>query len=219
MRYLWSVISALYLSKIRGYYRLQRFLDNVTVQLIPASVYASTKKLNLGSSNRPIPNYINVDVLEERNPDIVCDVSRLDFASSDEFDLVRASHILEHFYAEEAPRILAEWRRVLKTGGYLVLCVPNWQAIAWRTILRPSEYDLEEATDKPRWINGIFALDLPPEFRHKVIFTKRSLSKLLTESGFQVVGVLNYRKEHPFALGIEDDSCNAFSLNLVAVKR
>jgi hypothetical protein len=34
-----------------------------------------------------------------------------------------------------------------------------------------------------------------------------------------VLGIMNYRKEHPFTLGIVDDSCNAFSLNVAAVKR
>jgi predicted SAM-dependent methyltransferase len=173
----------------------------------------------LGSSNRLLPTYINIDALPEHSPDIVCDVSRLTFARDNEYDLVRASHILEHFAFEQLAEVLGEWRRVLRTGGYLVVCVPNCRALAWRAILQPSGFDLDEKTYRNGWISGTFALGLPPEFMHKIVFTRKSLTAVLSRSGFQVVGGLDYRKEHPFTLGITDDSCSPFSLNIAAIKR
>ncbi len=216
---LWLALTRLYLSHIRGYYRVQGILDRLRRQRIPEEVYASPRKLNLGSSHRMLPSYINVDVMKERHPDIVSDVSRLDFAGDNEYDLVRASHILEHFSFDRIPCVLAEWRRVLKPGGYLIVCVPNYRVVAWAAILRPSGYNLVDKHFGSPWIHGLFALDLPPEFRHQIVFTRKSLVKLLNESGFNVVGVLHYRKEHPYTIGITDDSCTPFSLNVAAIKR
>jgi predicted SAM-dependent methyltransferase len=214
---LWSAINAIYLTKIRGHYRIRCILAKLRKPVIPDEIYKSGKKLNLGSSDRLLPNYTNVDALEERNPDIVCDVSKLDFASDNEYDLVRASHILEHFSFEEIKQVLSEWRRVLRMGGYLIVCVPNYKVSCWGVILKPSILELDEKTYKSR-INGIFALDLPPQYRHKVVFTYKSLTKLLNNSGFRVISRINYLREEPFTLGIEDDSCGFFSLNLVAIK-
>jgi predicted SAM-dependent methyltransferase len=219
MRDLWCAIRAVYFTRIRGYYRLQPVLDGFRKKVIPNEVDASPKKLNLGSSHRLLPGYVNVDGLAERRPDVVCDVSRLGFARDNEYDLVRASHILEHFALGDLSEVLAEWRRVLKTGGHLVVCVPNHQALAWRGILQPSGYNLDPMTYRNGWINGLFALDLPPELRHKIVFHFESLRGLLEKHGFTRIRRLNYRKEHPFTLGIPDDSCTPLSLNVVAVKR
>lgn len=44
--------------------------------------------------------------------------------ASDSADAVAAIHVLEHFYRWEAPAMLAEWRRILKPGGVLILELP-----------------------------------------------------------------------------------------------
>jgi predicted SAM-dependent methyltransferase len=218
MRALFSALEGLYISKTRGYYRVQPIMDRFRKTMIPTITYSSTKKLNLGSSHRLIPTYLNVDVLEENKPDIVCNVRELKFSQDSEYDLVRASHVLEHFTREEIPDILKEWRRVLKEGSFLVVCVPDYLAISWRAILKPSGFDLNERTYANGWIKGLFALTLPPEFRHQIVFTYRSLVRLLTECGFKVVGRQHYRVEEPFTLGIIDDSCDPFSLNIAFQK-
>lgn len=215
----WDAIWALHISQMRGNARLSWVLDRLDKQIIPDSVYASPKKLNLGSSDRILPTYVNVDVLEELKPDVVCDVRKLTFAADNEYDLVRASHLLEHFSIEEIPELVAEWRRVLRVGGYLVVCVPNHRALSWRAILRPSEYSLTSATYANGWVSGLFALGLPQQYRHKIVFTPSSLADLLASLGFRVAGRLNYRKEQPLTLGISDNSCNPFSINMAAIKR
>lgn len=218
MRGLWNSLSELYLIKIRGWYRMRLYLSKMRKPVIPNEIYKSKKKLNLGSSNKVIPAHINVDILDEFKPDIVCNVAKLDFATNNEYDLVRASHILEHFTLAECREALSEWRRVLRVGGYLVVCVPDFEALSWRTILKPSGFELDPETYKNGWINGLFALDLPPEFRHKIVFTYKSLCELLSSSGFKVVSKLNYLIEEPYTLGISDNSCTLFSLNVAAVK-
>ena len=189
--------------------------------IIPKEVYESGKKLNLGSGRRYLPGYVNIDISPERRPDIVALVDRLDFFKDEEYDLVRASHILEHFPYKECGRVLREWNRVLKPGGYLVICVPDYIRLSWRAILYPHGFDpcfsehSERALD---CINGLFALKLPPQYRHQTVFTRGSLSHLLLTSGFSVVGRQIYQVEHPYILGISDDSCTCYSLNLVSKK-
>ncbi|MBK8285344.1 MAG: methyltransferase domain-containing protein [Ahniella sp.] len=46
--------------------------------------------------------------------------------SDESFDLIYASHVLEHFdWRHELPPVLKEWRRVLKPGGELHVSVPD----------------------------------------------------------------------------------------------
>jgi len=51
------------------------------------------------------------------------DLSRF---SDNTFDRIYASHVLEHFdWRHELPKVLGEWRRVLKPGGELQVSVPD----------------------------------------------------------------------------------------------
>lgn len=60
------------------------------------------------------PNYVNFDIANGSLP-----------FEHFSFDGVLISHVIEHFNWREAVRILADCRNVLKTGGILVVSVPN----------------------------------------------------------------------------------------------
>jgi ubiquinone/menaquinone biosynthesis C-methylase UbiE len=53
------------------------------------------------------------------------DVSRLHWFADSCMDFVHASHVLEDFDFARWPAVLAEWSRVLRPGGYLILAVPD----------------------------------------------------------------------------------------------
>jgi hypothetical protein len=45
-------------------------------------------------------------------------------------DEIRASHVLEHFPARAARKVIGEWVRCLKKGGKLKIAVPDFATIA-----------------------------------------------------------------------------------------
>jgi len=57
------------------------------------------------------------------NPDLEADCSRLDLFADGSVDVVFSSHLLEHIEDHEAA--LAEWWRVLRPGGRLILYLPH----------------------------------------------------------------------------------------------
>lgn len=80
------------------------------------------------------------------------------------FDYIRMSHSLEHL--PNPKKSLKKILYLLKPGGKLIILVPNYAS--------PSAIFF-----KNRWLG----LDLP---RHLYVFTPKTLTKLLEESGFEV---------------------------------
>ena len=215
------VFYSLFLRDLPGGCKLERALAKTRRSLVPASVYASDKKLNLGSGLHPLPRYVNVDILPERHPDIVASVEELSFSEDGQWDLVRASHVLEHFPFSRGLEVLAEWARVIRPGGYLVLCVPDYVRLSWRAIFRPEHFDPLSYADPQKsldWLNGLFALDLPPAHRHQMVFTHQNIRSMLRYVGLEYVGRQTWLVEEPASLGIQDDSCGYYSINVVARK-
>jgi hypothetical protein len=55
------------------------------------------------------------------------DCRNLSFVCNEVFDYMYSSHLLEDFTYVELKQILIEWRRVIKTGGFLVTNCPDQQ--------------------------------------------------------------------------------------------
>lgn len=83
-------------------------------------------KLNICCGNKILDGYVNVDVQTYNGvkPDVFADARRLPFADGSA-DEVLVVHAIEHFYRWELETVLAEWLRVLKPGGKLILECPN----------------------------------------------------------------------------------------------
>src|SRR5690242_6336695 len=45
-------------------------------------------------------------------------------------DVIRASHVLEHFPTNEVPKVVKHWASKLKPGGVLKIAVPDFEWIA-----------------------------------------------------------------------------------------
>lgn len=80
-------------------------------------------KLNLGCGDMILEGFINCDLYNTK-AEVKCDVSKLPYEDN-YADVIYASHIIEHFDFYEAFKVLAEWKRVLKVGGRLVIETPD----------------------------------------------------------------------------------------------
>ena len=97
--------------------------------------------LNAGSGPggpESVPGYfrawrhIRVDVNPAFGPDVIASITDLTAIADGSGDAVWSAHCLEHLFAHEVPRALAEFRRVLNPTGFACLIVPDIQAIADR---------------------------------------------------------------------------------------
>jgi len=143
----------------------------------PASV-----GLNLGCGRVRWDGWVNVDIA---SGDLKSDLRALDLPS-DYADAAAAIHVLEHFHAWEAPEILAEWRRVLKPGGKLILELPCMEKV-----LNHLYQCMSQKLDMSMTMSWhIFWGD--PKYRdpfmvHKWGYTKPMLQQLLESVGFRDV--------------------------------
>lgn len=86
--------------------------------------------LNVGSGPFDKEGFINVDMRELKNIDIICDIKELPFKENEVSEIL-ASHVVEHFTQFElVNNVIPEWKRVLKVGGAITIIVPNIAAMA-----------------------------------------------------------------------------------------
>src|SRR5687767_7366073 len=89
------------------------------------------KKLHIGCGKNYLPSsegWVNADIFSSVNADVHADMSALPF-HHEEFDLIYASHVLEHSHRHMVLSTLSHWRHLLKPGGVLRLAVPDFGAI------------------------------------------------------------------------------------------
>lgn len=99
--------------------------------------------LELGPGETRIKDFETLNLVKNQITDYVGDVfGRLPF-KNDSFDIIYASHILEHAPWYMLNPIIAEWKRILKKGGTLEIWVPNGLKIA-RAFVMAEEIGSEE---------------------------------------------------------------------------
>lgn len=152
-------------------------------------------RLNLGSGDKNLDGYINVDFAESRKgarPDLIADLRNLELPN-DYADEIMAIHVIEHFYRWEAPTLLKGWLRILKPGGKVILECPNLLTAAQALVDDPklaAASGKDQATTMwpffgdPGWEDPLMC--------HRWGYTPDSLCALLVESGY-----VNARSEAP----------------------
>lgn len=101
--------------------------DKIAAFVVP---YTRGRGLDIGCGRRKVwPHCIGVDnghhFGAHTQAEVSGDGSDLSLFADGSLDFVFSSHTLEHFHEEKVSKILAEWARVLRPGGYLVLYVPS----------------------------------------------------------------------------------------------
>lgn len=151
--------------------------------------------------NNPDWHELRLDIDESVNPDIVGTMTDMSAVADASVDAVFSSHNIEHLYPHEVPVALAEFKRVLKEDGFVVVTCPDLQSVC---ALIAEDKLTEPAYTSPA--GPIAPLDIlyghrPPMARgnlymaHRCGFTQKVLTGTLQAAGFATVASM--RRGHP----------------------
>ena len=73
---------------------------------------------------------IRLDINEAVHPDIVGTMTEMPAVDSESVDAIFSSHNIEHLYPHDVPKALAEFLRVLKPDGFVVITCPDLRSVA-----------------------------------------------------------------------------------------
>ena len=135
-------------------------------------------------------------------PDIIGTMTDMSGVAHTSVDAVFSSHNIENLYPHEVPVALAEFKRVLKPDGFVVITCPDLQSVC---ALVAQDKLTEPAYTSPA--GPITPLDIlyghrPPMARgnlymaHRCGFTQKVLTGTLQAAGFAAVAAK--RRQHPY---------------------
>jgi SAM-dependent methyltransferase len=138
---------------------------------------------------------IRMDIDPRVNPDVVGSMTDMQAVAVASVDAVWSSHNLEHVNSYEVPTVLAEFRRVLKADGFILLTLPDLRAVARHIAGDQLTEPLYQSASGP-----ISPLDIVfghqasmaagnEYMAHRTGFTARSLGQALIDAGFAEVRV------------------------------
>jgi len=149
------------------------------------------RRLNLGCGAKPLPGYVNVDVVEARGgkqPDVICDLHRLEPFADASADEILAVHVVEHFWRWEIVEVLREWVRVLRPGGTMIIECPNLLSACQEVLRNPlrnagagkeGRRSMWVLYGDPRWQDPLMC--------HRWAYTPESLAAVMREAGLTAV--------------------------------
>ncbi len=79
----------------------------------------------MGCGGRHVEGYINIDIEERHNPDLVCDIEKGLPYEDDSMEEIRAFDFLEHINPDKVIFVMQEIHRVLKPEGIFHFFVPS----------------------------------------------------------------------------------------------
>lgn len=154
----------------------------------------SGRRLEIGPGAAPLgEGWETLDVTPAREPgqwQAVWGVSRLPFDDAT-FELIYASHVLEHVPWFRTHHALAEAHRILRPGGCLELWVPDFGYLVECYLAYQCGDDWRHQNpdgDPMRWLNGrLFAYGPPQANWHRAVFDRVGLTRQLLAAGFAAV--------------------------------
>lgn len=158
-------------------------------------------RINLGCGGRRLPGYVGVDAVERPAADIVAAADKLPFGDN-QAEEVMAIHLAEHLLPWDLPVALAEWFRVMKPGGRLVLELPDLMKCC-RNILDGVMKGGKHPDQLGMW--GLFGDSRLKDrwMLHSWSYTFKTLEPLVKEAGF--VKITEHRTVfHPAGRDVRD---------------
>ena len=135
--------------------------------------------LNLGCGNTILPKpWENLDGRQIPGVDHVSGIDKLPFPDNT-FDIVYASHVIEHIKRNDVEMVLKEWVRVTKPGGLVRIATPDF------------EKAIEVYYKSDKRIDNILGLVVGGQTYdyecHYLIFDQKSLTSLMNKCGLTAV--------------------------------
>lgn len=170
----------------QGYHNGLRLLHLFTptyYKIFPFGRWDGYSNLEIGAGSVRRKDWLSLDY--RPGSDVVWDLMNSLPFSSNKFEHIYSSHVLEHFDYKQLMFVLGELFRVLKPGGKMSICVPDAQIYI-------NAYNTRESKDllrhKPAilsncrmdFMNYIFYMD----GEHKMMFDAENLSFHLKKIGF-----------------------------------
>jgi SAM-dependent methyltransferase len=160
---------------------------------------SSRRRLEIGPGPERLPGFESLNIVPGRAVDYVLDATKpLPFPDAT-FDLIYASHIIEHVAWYQVGVVLREWVRILKPGGHLEIWTPDGLKIVKAYVAAEEHGSTEfhednwwrynERKDPCLWANGrIFTYgdgtgDPHHPNWHRSLFSERHLRSLMHEAG------------------------------------
>ncbi len=133
---------------------------------------------------------LRFDIDPTVEPDLLGTMTDMSAVSDASVDAIYSAHNIEHLYAHEVPVALAEFRRVLRDDGFVVIVCPDLQSVCALVA--------EDRLEEPAYMSGmgpISPIDIlyghrPPMaagnlfMAHRFGFTLRTLQAALSSAGF-----------------------------------
>lgn len=142
------------------------------------------KGLHLGCGFAYINGFCNIDASRIVPCDITARIDKLNLAAGT-VDVIYASHVFEHVPWRRGPDILAEWFRVLKPGGRLLVLVPDIERLFRIYLDNLPEYQSEPGRfHADRAHNIVYGGQSNRFDYHYQGWSMTSLSTVLREIGF-----------------------------------
>jgi ubiquinone/menaquinone biosynthesis C-methylase UbiE len=144
---------------------------------------------------------IRLDIDPGVAPDIVSDMTDMSAVPSGSVEALFSSHNIEHLYIHQVPVALAEFRRVLKPGGFAVIVCPDLQVMAAMIAedkLHEPAYHSPAGGITPHDTLYGYGVQLARGYlhmAHRCGFTRSSLMQALLGAGFSRVGLRRSRFE------------------------
>lgn len=153
-------------------------------------------KLHLGCGKKKLPDYINVDILENSAADVRADLRDLPYAPAS-VDMIYSCAAIEHFGRHEWIPLLKYWGGLLKSGGILRLSTADFDACV---VQYQEQKNLHE-------LLGLLIGGQKDEYDwHGMIFNFDVLKAGMIEAGFKDVRRYDWRETDIGLAGIDDYS-------------
>ena len=172
---------------------------------------SSPDKLHIGGECR-IHGWKVLNIADGAHVDFCCDLRDLSQFADASFDVIYASHVLEHFgYQRELPVVMRGIHRILRSHGRFMISVPDLEALA-KLLLAESD-----PIERVKIMRYMFGGQLHMNDFHLTGFTVEILAFFLHRAGFR-----DYFRVQEFNI-TRDTSQKAhkgtpMSLNVIAVK-